>query len=402
MVQKFRLGAPRAEMALPRGRKLGHLLFDGSAEVLVGLLAVPVRPQISPSIPAESRNGRCATQTASGDSLQEIQMGGQAKRKVDGEVLAGSPRHHKRAKTQGGNDALTFSDLPPEVHQLVFDHIEFIEDVICLGLASQYFWTFARDHIHAYYMSFLGRWAGKNIVCVGEDVKPGDYPPGLFSVEELDTLQQTTTNVLVDDDYIEYVVCNQPFTLYHFALPSVSNMEKVVDLGAESLRIYSHCRDRAKHQDPAFQARRSEILVTKSTYMPQDQPWILRNLTTKEFVRSEDIALKPRYIHGPNIDVLGFGEVVLSRICWSTSSSVGMNDTTNISRGLWAGHRFDITTLARHEDDTNGTGWSDVSDGVAREIADIWESEYGADLRAGLPYWYQRRPNRGYFDTIPP
>lgn len=328
-------------------------------------------------------------------------MGGQAKRKVDGEVLAGSSRHHQRAKRHGGDDALTFSDLPSDVYRLFFHHIEFIEDVVCLGLASRHLWTFARDHIHAYYMSLLGRWAGENIVCVGEGVERGDYPPGMFSAEELDTLQQTTTNAYVDDDCIKYTMCNEPITLYHFALPSISDMEKV-DLQKESWRIYSHCENRAKQDDPAFLARRSEIAVRYSTYLPRDQPWILRNLTTKEFVRSEAIALKPRYIHGPDIQVLGFGEVVLSRICWSTSSSTGLHHTANISRGVWAGHRFDITTLARHEDDTKGVGWTDVSDEVAREIANIWECEYGADIRDELTYWYQRRPNRGYFDTIPP
>lgn len=58
-----------------------------------------------------------------------------------------------------------------------------------------------------------------------------------------------------------------------------------------------------------------------------------------------------------------------------------MSDTTNISRGVWAEHCFDITTLARHTEETKDAGWSDVSDEVAREIAGIWESEYGADWR---------------------
>jgi hypothetical protein len=252
-------------------------------------------------------------------------------------------------------------------------------------------------------MSFLGRWAGENIVCVGEDVKPGDYPRGLFSAEELDTFQQSKANLWVhDDDHVEYVLCDEPFSLRHFTSPSVSVVEEAPDLAAESWRLYTRCRGRTKQEDPAFQATYSELVVTMSTYTPRDQPWILRNLTTKQFVRPEAIALKPEYIRGPNIRVLGFGEVVLSRICWSTSPSVGITDTTNISRGVWAGHCFDITTLARHQDDANGEEWTDVSDEVAREIANIWETEYGADLRGELSYWYQRRPNRAYFDVIPP
>ncbi|KAK0702044.1 hypothetical protein B0T26DRAFT_735653 [Lasiosphaeria miniovina] len=133
------------------------------------------------------------------------------------------------------------------------------------------------------------------------------------------------------------------------------------------------------------------MLVKEETYFPQDQQWILRNLT-KQFVRSEVIALKPEFIRGPSISVLGFGEVVMSRICWSTSSFASMSDTANISRGVWAGHRLGITTLARHRDETNEVGgWSDVSDEVARETAVIWESEYSADWRETLcNHWYQK------------
>lgn len=115
-----------------------------------------------------------------------------------------------------------------------------------------------------------------------------------------------------------------------------------------------------------------------SDFYPEDQPWILRNLTTREHVRSEAIAIKPEYIHGPNIDILGFGEVVLSRICWSTDESCGM--TTDISRGIWAGHRFDITTVDKHRKGCSGQdNWKDVSEEVASEIEKIWRDQFGDD-----------------------
>ena len=40
--------------------------------------------------------------------------------------------------------------------------------------------------MHDHNMSFLGQWAHENIVCVGQDVQPNDYPPELFSAKELD------------------------------------------------------------------------------------------------------------------------------------------------------------------------------------------------------------------------
>lgn len=44
-------------------------------------------------------------------------------------------------------------------------------------------------------------------------------------------------------------------------------------------------------KDAAFGSTLSEMLVKEETYFLEDLPWILRNLTTKEFVRSEVIAL---------------------------------------------------------------------------------------------------------------
>jgi hypothetical protein len=77
-----------------------------------------------------------------------------------------------------------------------------------------------------------------------------------------------------------------------------------------------------------------ERSVSEETYYLQDQQWILRNLTTKQFVRSDAIALKSEFIHGPNINGLGFGGVVTSRIRRSTSSSTSMSDTVYITRGV--------------------------------------------------------------------
>lgn len=225
---------------------------------------------------------------------------------------------------------------------------------------------------------------GENIVCVGEDVKPGDFPPGLFSAEEANDLCQKTIDIHYDDGYpngIAYMDPAVPFTLHHFTFPTVSDIEERVDLQSESSGIQFQCSARSIYEDAAFRLMSSEMLITESTYLPRDHPWILRNLTTKEYVRSEAIALRPEFIRGPDIAVIGFGEVVLSRICWSTSDSINTSDTSNISRGVWAGHRFDITTVARHRNESKGADWSDVSHEVASEIAGIWENEYGPDWR---------------------
>ncbi|CAP73543.1 uncharacterized protein PODANS_2_9120 [Podospora anserina S mat+] len=333
------------------------MLFDGSATELVRLLAVPVRPQNPPetasATPTQTRNGCCATKDM--DGMKE-----HPNRKADTEVMTSSSQCHKRAKTQDGHNRadtdhsminhsvtdslvidrpVTFSTLPPEVHRLIFTHIECIDDVFRLGLANRYLWSIGREHMHDYYMSFLGRWANEHIVCVGEDVKPGDYPPGLFSAQELDLLRQKTSDIPYDwdVDWDDVAFPNVPFTLHHFTFPSISTQEEDVSLFGKSLALAGLFHDLDISKDPAYDYIRSEMLVKQETYFPQDQQWILRNLTTKQFVRSEAIALKPECIHGPDISVLGFGEVVMSRICWSTSSFTSMSDTVDISRGTWAG-----------------------------------------------------------------
>jgi len=60
-----------------------------------------------------------------------------------------------------------------------------------------------------------------------------------------------------------------------------------------------------------------------------------------------------------------------------------------IGRGVWAGHRFDITTRSRHDDATTGEEWRDVRDEIASDIAGIWESEFGPDW-VDTPQFYQR------------
>ena len=59
-----------------------------------------------------------------------------------------------------------------------------------------------------------------------------------------------------------------------------------------------------------------------------------------------------------------------------------MHNINDIHRGVWAGHRFDITTLDRHEQEMAGViEWKDVSEEIVYEVAEIWERAFGADWR---------------------
>lgn len=95
---------------------------------------------------------------------------------------------------------------------------------------------------------------------------------------------------------------------------------------------------------------------------------ILLNRTTMEYVRGDILP------YG-----IGLGHVVLMRICWSSHPDTGIRNRNYLSKGAWAGHRFEII-----EDDMQsdpGTGWTDVGRGVLREITQLWETLLGEDWR---------------------
>lgn len=117
-----------------------------------------------------------------------------------------------------------------------------------------------------------------------------------------------------------------------------------------------NCADRGCLYDSAFDLASSDILYEDSTYFPETEPWILRNITTKKFIRSEAITIKPEYIHSPFIDYLGFREVIVL-FANSPGQVSGVEEQPWLSRGAWAGHRFDITTLAKHNLDTQAAEW---------------------------------------------
>ncbi len=191
MGQSFQPIAPRAKLALSWSGKLGEILFDGSARDLVCLLAVPVRRQ------HDSPRNSLVDPT---NTICEEKRG--AKRSRDNNnVQTESPRCRKQIKVQGrngktvSNAVIALSSLPLEIHRLVFSFIEDIKNVISLNITSQYFLLIGHKCLEDYYASHFGRWASTNVVCIGHNIKPNNYPPGLFSNEELEVLRQKITDI---------------------------------------------------------------------------------------------------------------------------------------------------------------------------------------------------------------
>lgn len=147
----------------------------------------------------------------------------------------------------------------------------------------------------------------------------------------------------------------------------------------ESLSDLSDSEDDEKEQKRK-RDKKARILENKTFEPPyteypyNDRTRILRNLSRRQFVRSDSLAVigTDRFC--------GLGRALLARICWSTDPSCAMSYDGDITRGVWAGDRFDIVRLSELGDtleEVNNSGWKDVTKEVREEMIEIWKSEYG-------------------------
>ena len=320
------------------------------------------------------------------------------------------PRLHSKKLAQIGSTAtttttaetaVTFCGLPIEIHRLICEHIDDVVDLIFMGTTAPYFWGITQEILPRHYAAHLGRWAGEMLVCVGQKVSPGDYPPGLYSAKELESINGDKSfdldGVVVNandsvrgltvgaHEFSSEDVMPDLLTLYNLCLQPNACFEDAVTVAQKSNRAYLQCLKRCNEWRTCirlFIAKRSEIEDDGSVLVAGDQAWILRNLTTKEFVTAVGIALDEEYINGPFIKGIGFGHVVMSRVLWSTQCCHNWPYSDNIKKGVWAGHRFDITTQERHDKSIKcGEMWKNVSEEVAGEIAAIWRSNYGSSWK---------------------
>ncbi|KAI1651761.1 uncharacterized protein F4817DRAFT_80896 [Daldinia loculata] len=283
--------------------------------------------------------------------------------------------------TNMNNSPIGIFRLPREIHLKIFAELADARDCTTLGLTSVYFWSLALPVLHDKWAAYLGPWAGEKIVCVGDLVKANDYPPGLFSDAEILSFDQPEIRAALDLG--SFFDEPKPVTLYDFSVFVMGRHQRLGTIwkGTEETELLIRCINSFADHSLVFNGPPKHDFKNfkEHCFYPRDQPWVLRNLTTKEFVRSEAIALKPEFIQGPRIRGIGFPHVILSRICWSSVPNADIGGLTEITRGVWAGHCFDITQLSKHIEMTRGETWIDVSSEVMDDISRIWERKYGPD-----------------------
>ena len=251
--------------------------------------------------------------------------------------------------------------LPVELLQLIFGMIEEFSDVICLALASEHIFRAGEFRIRA---ETQQSWAGHRLICVGNYLDNEDIPQGLLTSDEQEELN---CGVLEDD--------GEPHTLHSLALERFSSVSSCMRHNRSNYFFQHFVSLSAPGEIQMLIGRMvfKEIVDQFNPRVQDNDKLILRNLTKKQYVREGATSTS-------------LGTIVLARICWSSDSSCNMAYKGHaLTRGVWAGDRFDITTLDQLEE---GTGWTDVSKEVDDEMGRIWENEYG-------PEWKRIRPRYG-------
>jgi hypothetical protein len=312
--------------------------------------------------------------------------------------------------------------LPLEIVDCILASFERLEDLFRLGLALPHMWPLVRRHMEArHFMPHLGRWAGTNLICLGEHpptaCSPSLYPPGLLTEADLKELEHGLSRAecarsnINDDNESDDRSRKAPACLHQVATARYSSP---VDQLSNPLRpTYlqiglgeMHRRDNlARAKGQAHRAwgqpwhihfhRMCEDLrhYERRDFYPLDREWVLRSLTAQEVVRADTLArpnwvprragAAPAFVKGG----INFGSVVLMRTSWSVEDAKPDSDGFDLGnrRGVWAGHCLEITTAQRHEEHLmrmeagKRAQWRDVSDEVAVEMKRLWDRYHPND-----------------------
>ena len=211
-----------------------------------------------------------------------------------------------------------------------------------------------RDYRHS---TLVGPWAGNEIACTGSYLVK--LPPS-FDKDDLALKSVSIANSrpLRTAGKINWAAFR------HFASPEE-------DVEQEWRAAFNnHAANQTKIPKTRLAQMSEELLSVSSTVgsSPADAPWILRNLTTKEFVRClprADSQGRRGYVDHPECKGLHVTEILMMRICWSRPYR-WENFPQLKMHGPWAGHSFDIVAMDENRS-TLGEAWVDVTNAIVEE-----------------------------------
>ncbi|KAI0694392.1 hypothetical protein C8T65DRAFT_744396 [Cerioporus squamosus] len=244
-------------------------------------------------------------------------------------------------------------------HHLLLDHLQ----------AFPLDW---KPHILRATKAYYAPWAGGRLIALGDDTPSlDDLPSGLLTDAERKEIEMTEPALTDGPDEHEK-------NLSSFARES---FERVFHIAWRMVRtnFAVHHRHRIcdwhipdEHDQHPASLRRSDVpdAVRRRTArdVPRGHACLVQPLEG-EYVRQDGLT-SPNYVN--------LGHALLSRICWSTSTDVGMacddGYRAQLTKGPWAGDRFCISTLELLPELERGRLWTDVTSEVHALLSHVWNN----------------------------
>ncbi|KAJ7505853.1 hypothetical protein B0H11DRAFT_2186522 [Mycena galericulata] len=267
-------------------------------------------------------------------------------------------------------DVIALVNLPVETIEEIYSNIDDLPDVFCLSMTCQFLWDIGRRDIYrrVAIMAASYSWAGDRIICVGDYLRTEDLPANLLTPEEE---EEFLTTMPEDEEYPEE---DEDHRLYSYPFDVIDRRRGRFTM--YDVWIYHGIFKRFSRNWRSLGLLQSLCDFEYETPAPTELA-VLRNLSRYQYVTEsaltawrEGVQAKIKAVKG-----VGFGDIVFSRICFSTDPSVAMGYDGDIHSGVWAGDRFDLVASDWLEELDDAT-WTDVSDEVLKEVEAIWRSEY--------------------------
>uniref|UniRef100_A0A0B7JJH9 Uncharacterized protein n=1 Tax=Bionectria ochroleuca TaxID=29856 RepID=A0A0B7JJH9_BIOOC len=233
-------------------------------------------------------------------------------------------------------------------------------ELICLSLTCSYFFRLLGFRVQKLLAENEAPWAGDRLIFIGDYAN--GIPKGVVTETERTQLLAGGRNPLYYSIEQEFAEKDAVFERSRYDSDEIeysgslfSHLQKRIGSIPECKKAINLINDVLQH------------IPTDTNGHPPKKAVLLRNLTTKEFVRDDTIAQSSMKY--------SLGEVLGTFTVWTEDASGTQSLET---RGRWAGHRFDIGCL----EDVAEEDWKDVSYEAVQNLEAAGLYGYGVGRRA--------------------
>lgn len=300
--------------------------------------------------------------------------------------LLARPSRGTIGRTDSPQPEITFARKPSALEALPAELLAMVlrdpalekQDVMALGLASQPLWPHVLRHIVQDCWAVTAPWAGVEIACTGTYLTdlPEPFAKNDLARSSVETWDGDQTCLARKVNWAAVQQYQEPNED-----PEISwrNAFEAQTAAATAAKIPETRLTRMSDELLSMSPRLTSVSLGAS--------WVLRNLTTKQYVRcrpGSEVRKRQGIIDHPDGEWLSVEDALIMRICW-TDMNIEV-DRLDVSRGQWAGHCFDIIKLPEESADD----WKDVTDGIVKEAEQVMRKLYPDRIN---PYSLRKDPS---------